>query len=155
MLASFLLFCVIALQCSRHTSGLDTPLTLTHLLVCPLLSMLSTAVFSSTHFNLSKAFLAPFCRGLSVTSLVGIIYFLFVGIEDAVCAPLSVRDGAIGMIVLLLRWTMVQTRLTSFLRQHGTAQSVHGASGKLPESRRKVLTRLVALQIKNAHLPST
>ena len=117
--------------------------------------MLSTAVFSSTHFNLSKAFLAPFCRGLCVTSLVGIIYFLFVGTEDAVCAPLSVRDGAIGMIVLLLRWTMVRTRLTSFLRQHGTAQSVHGASGNLPESRRKVLTRLVALQIKNEHLPST
>ena len=43
--------------------------------------MLSTAILSSTHFNLSMAFLAPFCRGLDLTSLVGIIYILFVGIE--------------------------------------------------------------------------
>ena len=56
---------------------------------------LSTAAFSSTHFNFSMAFLAPFCRGLSLTSLLGILYILFVGIEKCGVRTL-VRE--IGMI---------------------------------------------------------
>ena len=41
------------------------------------------------------AFLAPFCRGLSLTSLLGILYILFVGIEKCGVRTL-VRE--IGMI---------------------------------------------------------
>ena len=39
--------------------------------ICLLLSILSTIIFSSTDFNLSMVFLAPFFNGLSLTSLAG------------------------------------------------------------------------------------